>query len=313
MALEIVDFHSHYADPSLNLTTGDYGSEDNRRRWQGINRLIQDEAALLAHIEQGDIAARVVSSPAEFVADENGAVPPGIHDRINERLAGLVERHKGKVYALASVDVFAGDVGARQLERAITEFGLHGAFIPSAQGDMLLDAAEARPVLDVANDLRIPAFVHPVNPQPLTARMSQYGRLGTLFARGTSNSASLIALLDTGTLTDRPNLRIVVTGLAVASILLTSAFAHEDGNNGEERLRVLREQVFVETMGFDPILLRAFADILGAGNIVAGSDWPIVSQQPIAKRLQAALNAAGFSGYEQRLIAGDTIRLLLRH
>ena len=64
----------------------------------------------------------------------------------------------------------------------------------------------------------MPVFVHPVAPQPLTRQMAPYGMIGTLFARGAVNSASLIALVEGGVFSELPDLRIVVTAHALAAL-----------------------------------------------------------------------------------------------
>jgi predicted TIM-barrel fold metal-dependent hydrolase len=65
-------------------------------------------------------------------------------------------------------------------------------------------------------------------------------------------------------------------------------------------------------MGLDAVLLRALADTLGADHLVAGSDWPIVSTGPIAGRLFAALDRAGFTDDESAKIASRTVLKLLK-
>ena len=48
------------------------------------------------------------------------------------------------------------------------ELGLRCLFVECARGDLLINAAQARPTLEVAAKLGVPVFVHPVAPQPLT-------------------------------------------------------------------------------------------------------------------------------------------------
>jgi predicted TIM-barrel fold metal-dependent hydrolase len=105
---------------------------------------------------------------------------------MNDELAALVARHPGRIHGLASVDAYDGERSAREAERAIRDLGLSGLFVDCARGDLLIDAPEARPTLEVASRLSVPVFVHPVAPQPLTKQMTPYGLIGTLFARGTS-------------------------------------------------------------------------------------------------------------------------------
>jgi len=48
----------------------------------------------------------------------------------------------------------------------------------------------------------------------MTRRMVSYGRIGTLFARGTINAQALIALVEGGVFEALPGLRVAVTALA---------------------------------------------------------------------------------------------------
>src|SRR6185503_10867461 len=115
---------------------------------------------------------------------------------INDHVAELVARHHGQIIGLASVDAYDGDRAGKEAERAIRDLGLRGIFVDCARGDAMIDAPQARPTLKVAARLGVPVFAHPVAPQPLTKQMSPYGVVGTLFARGTINSAALIALVE---------------------------------------------------------------------------------------------------------------------
>src|SRR5258708_25782101 len=98
---------------------------------------------------------------------------------MNDNLAGLVARHPGRIHGLASVDAYDGDRAAHEAERAIRGLGLRGLFVDCARGDLLIDAPPARPAMEVAAQLGLPVFVHPVAPQPLTEQVAPYRPLGT--------------------------------------------------------------------------------------------------------------------------------------
>lgn len=306
--LAVIDFHTHYLGAGLTPASTNNLPEALRAHWNGVNAKLVDESALLADLHSGDLIARVVNTPTALLADPNAANLPDAIARINDGIAALAQRHPRRIHGLATIDAFSGDAGARELIRAVNDLDLHGAFVESAKGDLLLDAPEARPTLQAAADLGIPLFVHPINPEALTRQLSPYGRLGTLLARGTVNAASLVALIGSGTLDALPGLNIVVTTLAIGTILLTAPF----GNDGQRDAHaLLRRQVYVDTMGFHPALIRAAIDVLGVEHIVAGSDWPIVSSGPIGPRLAQALNSIGLDEAEQNLVANkNALRLL---
>ncbi len=57
-------------------------------------------------------------------------------------------------------------------------------------------------------------------------------------------------------------------------------------------------------------LIRASVDLLGAGNVIAGGDWPL-NDRPIRPVLTKAMHDAGLSDEEQDAVAaGNCLRLL---
>jgi aminocarboxymuconate-semialdehyde decarboxylase len=295
----LIDFHSHHVPARYELTTLRNFPASQRARWERLNRRLADPRALVESINDGDLAGRVVNIPTALFTGQDAVPPAALFRDVNDQLAELVASQPG-LYGLASVDAFSGEAGALELTRAVRELGLRGVFVESSRGDLLLDAAEARPTLEAAAALGVPVFAHPINPQPLTGRMSRYGQLGTLWARGTVNEATLIALLGSGTLDRLPELRLVVTTLAIGAVMLAGAFSELPGR-----------QIHIDTMAFQPRLIRAAVDLLGAEHVLAGSDWPILSDGPIADRFTAALVRAEISDADRALIAGGNARRLL--
>jgi aminocarboxymuconate-semialdehyde decarboxylase len=271
---------------------------------------LPDVDALLTSIDDGDLAGRVINTPPALIADRHGNTAPEDVKRINDALAELVHRHPDSLLALATIDAYDGERAASELIRAVKDLGLRGVFVESAKRDLLIDCAQARPTLAAAAELGIPVFLHPVNPEGLSEKLAPYGRPGTFLARGTINAAALIALLQSGAFEENRGLHVVVTTLAIGGLLLAGGFGdgsrlHRDTPSAERR------HVYIDTMGFHPVLIRACADIVGADHVLAGSDWPIVSEGPIKSRLDVALHAAGITPQDQRLIASGNVRRLL--
>ena len=302
-ALNVVDFHNHYVGPAFTSIAGRGAAAAATAYWQKVNRNLSDPQALLSSIETAGIAGRVVSTPLEFLQSPDDDVPPDRPRRINDQLAELVGKNSGRVFGLATVDAYSGDAGALELTRAIRELGLRGVFVASAKKDLLLDAPEARPTLAAAASLGVPVFVHPITDVQLSKRLARYGALGVTFNRGAINAVSLIALLESGTFEQLPNLRVVVTTLAIGGVLLAGASGDRRG--------LLRRHVYIDTMGLQPTLIRSMVDILGADHILAGTDWPIFEELSVPQRLQAALSACGLDAAEQQMIAaGNALKLL---
>jgi predicted TIM-barrel fold metal-dependent hydrolase len=308
---EVIDFHSHHVPAAFPVTAHWGESPEQRQRGAAINRLLPDVAALLALFDDGDLAGRVINTPPALIADANGGIPPDSVKRINDALAELVHRHPGSLQGLATIDAYDGERAATELIRAVKDLGLRGVFVESAKRDMLIDCAQARPTLAAAAELGIPVFLHPVNPEGLTEKLAPYGRSGTFLARGTINAAALIALLESGVFEENRGLHVVVTTLAIGGLLLAGGFG-EGARLRNDTPSAERRHVYIDTMGFHPVLIRACVDLVGADHVLAGSDWPIVSDGPIKTRLHDALRAAGITPANQRLIASGNVRRLLQ-
>jgi predicted TIM-barrel fold metal-dependent hydrolase len=308
--LEIVDFHCHHIPARFEQTAVRSAPANQRARWEALARRLSDEDVLLKDIRAGDVAARVVNIPAQLIADAEGCVPHETIGAMNDELAMLVGRYPGRIHGLGSVDAYDGDRSGREAERAIRALGLRGLFVDCARGDLMIDAPQARPTLEVAARLGVPVFVHPVAPQPLTRQMVPYGLIGTLFARGTANSASLIALVEGGVFSQLPGLRVVVTALALGGVAMAAGLSSES-LLPSGTVDVMRKHVFIDTMRFHPTLIRASVALLGADKVLAGSDWPIAGDGPIRGMLSDAMQQAGLSDDEQSAIASGNCRRLL--
>jgi aminocarboxymuconate-semialdehyde decarboxylase len=305
----IVDFHCHHVPPRFELTAARAAPPNQRGRWEAIARKLADEDLLLQAVRDGELAARVVNIPAQLIADADGRVPRDTILAINDHIAGLVARHPGRIHGLASVDAYDGDNAGREAERAIRDLGLRGLFVDCARDEWLIDAPQARPALEVAARLGVPVFVHPVAPQPLTRQMAPYGLIGTLFARGTINSAALIALVESGVFSQLPGLRVVVTAHAIGGLAMASGLSSDSRLSGGA-IAAMRQHVFIDTQLVHPALIRASVELLGADRVMAGSDWPVVDDGFVAK-FKSALQHAGFSNEEQNAIAANNCRRLM--
>ena len=308
--LRVVDFHSHFVGPSFALTTHVGLPPPLRSFWEGVNRVLVDPDALVASLDGCAIAARVINTPLQFLQDADGNVPPDTVPRINDAVADLVSRHPGRLFGLATVDAFSGETGAREVTRAVAELGLRGVFVECAKGPHLPDAKEARPTLAAAAALGVPVFLHPVADPQLFGRFKPYGPLGMRLTRGTINSAALLAMLAGGTFDELPNLRVVVTALALGGALLAGGFGDGCGLRKDTPASV-RRHVYVDTMGLHPATVRCAVDLVGADHVLAGTDWPIAVEPSVPERLGAALAGAGLAAAEQQMVAsGNALALL---
>ena len=269
MTTGLVDFHNHFV--------GGLPSEASAK-WP----LLADEQALGRSLE--GVSARVVSTPLEFAPE----VPA---PRINDSIAGLVSRHRGRVVGLASVDAYSGAEAADELTRSVRTLGLSGVFIESAKGELLPDCEQAQPAFRAAASLGVPVFLHPVPDLPLRSRFKN-----ERFMRSTINSAAILAMIAAGMFEKHGGLKVVVTALALGGLLLADR---------------VPEGVYIDTTGTKPATLRGALELVGARRVVAGSDWPVVQERDLQQRLSSMLAGFGLQSVDRERVEGGNARELL--
>ena len=308
--LNVVDFHNHYVGPSFALTTMNNVPPAQRDNQARVDAQLSNPRALLDSLETTGVTARVINTPLAFLQDAHGEVPKDTIPRINDELANLVSKNPGKLYALATVDAYSGEAGARELTRAVRELGLRGVFVDSAKNDLLPNSPQARPTLAAAAALGVPVFVHPVTDPTMHKRFGQTGRQGVRLARATINSLALLSLLEGGVFDELPKLRVVVTTLAIGGVLMAGGFG-EGLRIRRDAPELTRRHVYIDTMGLHPALVGSVVELLGADHVFAGTDWPIAVEKDVPGRLQKALTVAGLNAEQQRMVAhGNALKLL---
>jgi predicted TIM-barrel fold metal-dependent hydrolase len=134
---DVIDFHSHHVPAAFPVTAHWGESPMQRQRGAAINRLLPDAAALLAllaSVDDGDLAGRVINTPPALIAGANGDMAPDNVQQVNDALAELVHRHPRSLQGLATIDAYDGQRAATELIRAVKELGLRGVFVESARG-----------------------------------------------------------------------------------------------------------------------------------------------------------------------------------
>jgi len=88
---------------------------------------------------------------------------PEIAEKVNDALAGLVERHPDRFPAfIASLPMNNPDASVREAERAVTELGACGVQMFTNVNDIPLSAPQFFPIFEAMARLDLPIWVHPM-------------------------------------------------------------------------------------------------------------------------------------------------------
>lgn len=300
--LDIVDIHTHLWPPAW----GPGGAHEKKSFGFSpeIYRKITSPDALVSDFAEAGISLGVVTTTIESLFGPEGPVDDAVLPEVNDWLADLAASHSS-IASFAVVDVFGGEKAAEEAERAIGDLGLSGLVIDSSRAGKFLADATARPTLEVAARHGVPVFVHPVAHPNSDILIAGAGTLGNSLGRGLMNGVAFLSILQSGLLDELPDLNLIFATLGLGAIV-QAARGGKYGRDSSER-----PNIYFDTMGDDPRIVRTLVDFFGADRVLAGTDWPILpalAQDRLAKNLAAA----GLNDIEQRLVAGGNARRLLR-
>ncbi|MGH7964477.1 MAG: amidohydrolase family protein [Candidatus Binatia bacterium] len=325
--MRAIDMHNHLIAPEVADFLAREGEryatrlvEQNGQRFF----VIQDSArrpytdkisrpeARLPDMDAEGIGIQAVSCvPFLMYPEVSAALGLAIAQVNNDALAAIGARLADRFMPLASVPLQAPALAARELERA-AKLGLRGVEIPPRIQDQGLDERQFAVFWEAAEALQMAVCIHPFEAVP-HGMLARYG-LGVLAGNLFDTGLAAAVLIYGGVLERHPDLRVV---LYHAGGALPSMIGRLD--MGYERLPDCRaaiprppssylNQFCLDTVAFNPPMLRYLAETYGAERLVIGTDYPLPARvtHPVAEVQALGLppdaEAAILSGNARRLL-----------
>lgn len=260
-----------------------------------------------------DIQLLLLTSPGIQHLDDQTAV--ALAAASNDALAQAVRAHPQRFAGLAAVAPQDPKAAVRELERSVRTLGLKGAVINSHTRGAYLDEARFWPILEAAEALDVPIYIHPRDPAPALDGAEIPGiTVGWGFSVETGTHA--LRLILAGVFDRFPRLRIVLGHLGE-----TIPFMLERIDNRyrfEQRLFSLpklkqapgdyfRQNFFITSSGMNvegP--MTAAIKAMGPDRVLFAADYPFEDQAAAVRDAEAvpmtpAARAAFFEGNARRV------------
>lgn len=206
----------------------------------------------------------------------------------NDRLAEVVRRHPDRFAGLASFSPQDPQAAAREMERAVTELGLHGFVVNSHTDNLYLDDPRFSPILEAAEALGRPIYIHPRAPSDGLAGPFRDNRLRAAiwgYAIETGTHAMRMILSDV--FVRYPKLQIVLGHMGEnIPYYLARADHWYDYRPESYGARLKPSEVFarnfaITTSGFLHAPTISYAvEVLGASKIMWAIDYPYEEMEP---------------------------------
>ncbi|MBV8253330.1 MAG: amidohydrolase [Chitinophaga sp.] len=213
--------------------------------------------------------------------------------RYNDILAARIAAHPTRFKAFAHLPMSDPQAAANELERTKTEHHCCGALINGLTNGKFLDHPEFRPLLEKAEQLQMPLYLHPGMPPEAVAKAYYNdlpGPLGIMLACGgwgwhAETALHVLRLITFGTLDRYPRLKIIIGHMGEMIPMMMSRLDEKfkvTNTSAHQRSisQTLRDQVHITTSGIFllPPLMAALSTF-GIDNIMFSIDYPFSTNE----------------------------------
>jgi aminocarboxymuconate-semialdehyde decarboxylase len=308
----IIDWHAHVYPPELA----------KERRWGGITPLTI-ENLLEAH-ESAGIERCVVSNTIHYLKDKTDQESLAFLQRWNEYAAEIQQKYRDRVIVFTSTLPCGGAPFMKELERAITEYGLQGVLINSSHRHAYPDDDEARPFFELIDSLGIPVMMHAPSVGYGEERMRDY-RLASSVGRPFDECLSIARLIVRGVFERFQKIKFVGCHLGggICDVIGRMDYAYELGDSASglgpyepmliaKRPSEYLKTLYLDTVAYHPPAVMCAYETVGAKHLLFGSDAPPLL--PLLPRAKKIIEELPISADERAdIFANNALRLIRRH
>ena len=230
-----------------------------------------------------DVQLLLLTSPGVQIFDADTAT--GIAERANDLLAEAISRHPDRYAGLAAFAPQDPRRAVVEMQRATSELGLNGFVVNSHTDGHYLDEDQFQPILEAAEGLDAPIYIHP-RPLPESAigPYLEHELWAGIWGYAAETSLHALRLIVTGIFDRFPNLTIVIGHMGeglpyfVYRLDFMSRLLKELGGHRNIELtpsEYLKRNFMITTSGMNhEPAMQLCRTVLGADRIMWAIDYP---------------------------------------
>ena len=283
-----------------------------------IERLCDVGAKRLAEMDAAGIDMQVLSLSAPGVEQLDAAEAVALARESNDYLADAVKKNPARFAGLATLPTPAPDEAAAELERRVCA-GFKGAVVNGHNRGRYLDDKFYAPILDCAERLNVPIYIHPT-PPPKPVLDVYYGGFAPMLTEMLAGGAwgwhietavHVIRMISGGVFDRYPKLQVVIGHMGEGLPFMFQRFdIMPPAVTGLKRpyKDYLRDNVHYTFSGFNfpPAFLDLLLELGGVDRIMFSADHPYQSMKAARAFLeQIPVSAAD----KERIAHGNAERL----
>jgi aminocarboxymuconate-semialdehyde decarboxylase len=324
--MPIIDFHNHFYPPAyldalrsgssaVEVTIDDDGNPrifypgDYNIAVPGHRDIDYREQVLKDH--GVDTQVITLTTPGTHV--ETPATAARFAALVNDAFANIVRDKKGRFAALATLPLNDPTASVAELNRACRDLKLPGAMLFSNVNGVGLDDERFWPIYEAANDLGAILYIHPTHPVGVEA-MTDYWLMPLVgFLCDTTLAASKIVF--SGVAERFPRIQWALCHMGGAIPYLAERLDRGFEAFSECRRNIPRpptdylKRFYYDTVNFNPKAIQLAISFAGAGQIMAGSDYP--HQIGSIPKMMSSIQALDIAEADRSAIFGANAARLL--
>lgn len=241
----------------------------------------------LAAMDAAGIDVQVLSLTSFGLEELDRPTATAVVRDVNDRLADAVRAHPDRLAAFAALAIDDPTAASRELERAVTQLHCRGTMIDGTTHGLFLDHPKFTPILEAAESLRVPIYLHPA-PPPAAVQAAYFsdlpdpfGMLLSIAGWGWHAETGLhcLRLIVSGVFDRFPGLQIII-GHMGENLPFSLARADSVLSRAPSTLRrsvaeYFHDHFYVTTSGYftTPPFLCALS-VVGADRLMFSVDYP---------------------------------------
>jgi predicted TIM-barrel fold metal-dependent hydrolase len=316
-----ITLEEHYATPAFIEGPGRQHKERPQSA-QLIEQLCDLGDRRIADMDAAGIDVQVLTLVAPGVAQLDAAEAIEMAHEINDLLADAVQRHPTRFAGFANLATAAPDTAADELERMVHEHGFKGGLINGHTRGRYMDDEFFWPILERAEVLDVPLYIHPTRPPQPVVDASYTGNFSATVTAQLAmagwgwhieTAIHVLRLILSGALDRYTRLQIIIGHLGEALPFMIPRINRSLPTEMTKLQRPMgayfRENIHYTVSGFN--FLPPFLDLLfevGVDRIMFSADYPFGSMSQAC----AFLDQLPVSPADRERIAHGNAELLMK-
>jgi 5-carboxyvanillate decarboxylase len=200
-----------FDDPGFRSLWGFYGTHPSARA-KFINECLQGIGdQRIAHMDETGIDRQIIGLTAPGVQVFDPATGSALAIDANDQLAEACRKYPTRFTGMAAVAPHDPANAVKEMQRAVGKLGFRAIIINSHTLGHYLDEPQFAPVLEAAEALNVPIYLHPQTPPPAMIKpFLDAGLDGAVFGFGCETGLHMLRIITGGVFDRFPKLQFII-------------------------------------------------------------------------------------------------------